>query len=83
MRSEAGEGIFFFFRLFLVCALLALTPAAHAGNYLGRFVVVVDEDVDPAPGEEVQKLLERMYATPPELIKRAAEAIGFKPSEGN
>ena len=46
-------------------------------------MVVVDEDVDPAPGEAVQKLLERMYATPPELIKRAAEAIGFKPSEGN
>jgi len=69
--------------LLIVCALLALTPAAHAGNYLGRFVVVVDEDVDPAPGGEVQKLLERMYATPPELIKRAAEAIGFKPGEGN
>jgi tripartite-type tricarboxylate transporter receptor subunit TctC len=40
-------------------------------------------DVDPAPGDEVQRLLERMYATPPELIKRAAEAIGFKPSEAN
>ena len=27
---------------------LLLAAGAHAGNYLGRFVVVVDEDIDPA-----------------------------------
>ncbi len=26
---------------------LLLTAGAHAANYLGRFVVVVDEDIDP------------------------------------
>jgi 4-hydroxy-3-polyprenylbenzoate decarboxylase len=26
---------------------LLLTAGAHAGNYLGRFVVVVDDDIDP------------------------------------
>ncbi|HEY5607651.1 MAG TPA: UbiD family decarboxylase [Alphaproteobacteria bacterium] len=27
---------------------LLLAAGSHAGNYLGRFVVVVDEDIDPA-----------------------------------
>lgn len=40
-------------------------------------------DVDPAPGEDVQKLLERMYATSPAIIRRAAEAIGFAPGAAN
>jgi tripartite-type tricarboxylate transporter receptor subunit TctC len=32
-------------------------------------------DINPVSGEELQALVERLYATPPHIIKRAAEAL--------
>jgi tripartite-type tricarboxylate transporter receptor subunit TctC len=37
-------------------------------------------DVDPMPGEELQKLVSDLYATPPHLIERARLALTAKPS---
>ena len=35
-------------------------------------------DVDPMPGEELQKLVSDLYATPPRLIERARQALTAK-----
>jgi tripartite-type tricarboxylate transporter receptor subunit TctC len=37
-------------------------------------------DVDPIGGEELQKLVSDLYATPPHLIERARQALTAKPS---
>jgi tripartite-type tricarboxylate transporter receptor subunit TctC len=37
-------------------------------------------DVDPMGGEELQKLVSDLYATPPHLIERARQALTAKPS---
>ena len=37
-------------------------------------------DVDPMAGEELQKLVSDLYATPPHLIERARQALTAKPS---
>jgi tripartite-type tricarboxylate transporter receptor subunit TctC len=37
-------------------------------------------DVDPISGEELQKLVSDLYATPPHLIERARQALTAKPS---
>jgi tripartite-type tricarboxylate transporter receptor subunit TctC len=34
-------------------------------------------DVDPMPGEEVQKLVAEVYATPPDVIKKMHQALGY------
>ena len=35
-------------------------------------------DVDPMPGDELQKLVTELYATPPHLIERARQALTVK-----
>jgi hypothetical protein len=35
-------------------------------------------DVDPMPGDELQKLVAELYATPPHLIERARQALTVK-----
>jgi tripartite-type tricarboxylate transporter receptor subunit TctC len=37
-------------------------------------------DVEPIPGEELQKLVAELYATPPHLIERARQALSAKPT---
>ncbi len=37
-------------------------------------------DVDPMAGDELQKLVSDLYATPPHLIERARQALTAKPS---
>ena len=37
-------------------------------------------DVDPMAGDELQKLVADLYATPPHLIERARQALTAKPS---
>ncbi len=37
-------------------------------------------DVDPMSGDELQKLVADLYATPPHLIERARQALTAKPS---
>jgi tripartite-type tricarboxylate transporter receptor subunit TctC len=33
-------------------------------------------DIDPVSGEELQSLIEKIYATPPALVARAKAALG-------
>ena len=37
-------------------------------------------DVDPMPGDALQKLVGDLYATPPRLVERARHALSAKPS---
>jgi tripartite-type tricarboxylate transporter receptor subunit TctC len=37
-------------------------------------------DVDPMPGDALQKLVSDLYATPPRLVDRARQALSTKPS---
>jgi tripartite-type tricarboxylate transporter receptor subunit TctC len=37
-------------------------------------------DVDPMPGDELQKLVSDLYATPPHLVQRARQALSAKPA---
>jgi hypothetical protein len=36
-------------------------------------------DINPVSGEELQALVEKLYATPPHIVARAAEALIYKP----
>ena len=35
-------------------------------------------NVEPRPGEEIQAMIERIYASPPELIEKTKDAIRLK-----
>ena len=35
-------------------------------------------DLDPISGEELQKIAEKMYATPPDVVERARQAVTYK-----
>jgi tripartite-type tricarboxylate transporter receptor subunit TctC len=35
-------------------------------------------DIAPSPGEEIQKLVAEVYATPPEIMKKARVAMGYE-----
>jgi tripartite-type tricarboxylate transporter receptor subunit TctC len=36
-------------------------------------------DIDPVSGEELQALVEKVYAAPPPIIARAADALIYRP----
>jgi hypothetical protein len=36
-------------------------------------------DIDPVSGEELQALVEKVYAAPPHIITRAADALIYRP----
>ena len=35
-------------------------------------------EVDPMPGEQVQKLVDEVYATPPAVLKKMHQALGYQ-----
>jgi tripartite-type tricarboxylate transporter receptor subunit TctC len=39
----------------------------------------INLDIAPTRGEDLQKLIAKLYATPPEIVERARAAIAFKP----
>jgi tripartite-type tricarboxylate transporter receptor subunit TctC len=54
--------------------------AALADKALLAEAAKMQFDIDPMPGEELQKLVADLYATPPHLIERARQALTAKSS---
>ena len=60
-----------------VAALRAAFMQAMNDPELRKELAARGLDVDPMPGEDVQKLVDELYATPPDVIKKMHQALGY------
>jgi tripartite-type tricarboxylate transporter receptor subunit TctC len=63
-----------------VAALRAAFIAGLDDKALRAEAAKMQFDVDPMSGEDLQKLVSDLYATPPHLVERARQALSAKPS---